>query len=202
MKIYTNLDTDKQTVLNDLMNGKTWTWKDDKVQAGVAIVDVNTGALVAVGGGRNRTGARQLNYATDITRQIGSCAKPLFDYGPAFEYNNAGLASQVYDGPHAYSSGVSIRNVDGSYGGTMTYKYALAASRNIPALKVFQSVDNSKIKEFVTKLGITPEIDSNGGLHEAHALGAFTGSNPKSMAAAYAAFAMVVIMLNHIQLIK
>ena len=189
MKIYTNLDTDKQTVLNDLMNGKTWTWKDDKVQAGVAIVDVNTGALVAVGGGRNRTGARQLNYATDITRQIGSCAKPLFDYGPAFEYNNSGLASQVYDGPHAYSSGVSIRNVDGSYGGTMTYKYALAASRNIPALKVFQSVDNSKIKEFVTKLGITPEIDSNGGLHEAHALGAFTGSNPKSMAAAYAAFA-------------
>lgn len=189
MKIYTNLDTDKQTVLNDLMNGKTWTWKDDKVQAGVAIVDVNTGALVAVGGGRNRTGARQLNYATDITRQIGSCAKPLFDYGPAFEYNNAGLASQVYDGPHAYSSGVSIRNVDGSYGGTMTYKYALAASRNIPALKVFQSVDNSKIKEFVTKLGITPEIDSSGGLHEAHALGAFTGSNPKSMAAAYAAFA-------------
>lgn len=189
MKIYTNLDTDKQIVLNDLMNGKTWTWKDDKVQAGVAIVDVNTGALVAVGGGRNRTGARQLNYATDITRQIGSCAKPLFDYGPAFEYNNAGLASQVYDGPHAYSSGVSIRNVDGSYGGTMTYKYALAASRNIPALKVFQSVDNSKIKEFVTKLGITPEIDSNGGLHEAHALGAFTGSNPKSMAAAYAAFA-------------
>lgn len=189
MKIYTNLDTDKQTVLNDLMNGKTWTWKDDKVQAGVAIVDVNTGALVAVGGGRNRTGARQLNYATDITRQIGSCAKPLFDYGPAFEYNNAGLASQVYDGPHAYSSGVSIRNVDGSYGGTMTYKYALAASRNIPALKVFQSVDNSKIKEFVTKLGITPEIDSNGGLHEAHALGAFTGSNPKSMAAAYAVFA-------------
>ena len=189
MKIYTNLDTDKQTVLNDLMNGKTWTWKDDKVQAGVAIVDVNTGALVAVGGGRNRTGARQLNYATDITRQIGSCAKPLFDYGPAFEYNNAGLASQVYDGPHSYSSGVAIRNVDGSYGGTMTYKYALAASRNIPALKVFQSVDNSKIKEFVTKLGITPEIDSNGGLHEAHALGAFSGSNPKSMAAAYAAFA-------------
>lgn len=189
MKIYTNLDTDKQTVLNDLMSGKTWTWKDDKVQAGVAIVDVNTGALVAVGGGRNRTGARQLNYATDITRQIGSCAKPLFDYGPALEYNNAGLASQVYDGPHGYSSGVSIRNVDGSYGGTMTYKYALAASRNIPALKVFQSVDNSKIKEFVTKLGITPEIDSNGGLHEAHALGAFTGSNPKSMAAAYAAFA-------------
>ena len=189
MKIYTNLDSDKQKTLNDIMNGKTWKWKDDKVQAGIAIVDVNTGALVATGGGRNQKGERQYNYATDITRQIGSCAKPLFDYGPAFEYTNAGLASQVYDGPHSYSSGVAIKNADGGYKGTLTYKYALAASRNIPALRVFQSVDNSKIKEFVTKLGIKPEIDSNGGLHEAHALGAFSGSNPKDMAAAYAAFA-------------
>ena len=40
----------------------------------------------------------------------------------------------------------------------MTYKYAMAASRNIPAVKVFQSVDNSKIVEFVTRLGLTPEI--------------------------------------------
>lgn len=189
MKIYTNLDPDKQKTLNDIMNGKTWKWKDDKVQAGIAIVDVNTGALVATGGGRNQKGERQYNYATDITRQIGSCAKPLFDYGPAFEYTNAGLASQVYDGPHSYSSGVAIKNADGGYKGTLTYKYALAASRNIPALRVFQSVDNSKIKEFVTKLGIKPEIDSNGRLHEAHALGAFSGSNPKDMAAAYAAFA-------------
>ena len=189
MKIYTNLDPDKQKTLNDIMSGKTWKWKDDKVQAGIAIVDVNTGALVATGGGRNQKGERQYNYATDITRQIGSCAKPLFDYGPAFEYTNAGLASQVYDGPHSYSSGVAIKNADGGYKGTLTYKYALAASRNIPALRVFQSVDNSKIKEFVTKLGIQPEIDSNGGLHEAHALGAFSGSNPKDMAAADAAFA-------------
>ena len=189
MKIYTNLDPDKQKTLNGIMSGKTWKWKDDKVQAGIAIVDVNTGALVATGGGRNQKGERQYNYATDITRQIGSCAKPLFDYGPAFEYTNAGLASQVYDGPHSYSSGVAIKNADGGYKGTLTYKYALAASRNIPALRVFQSIDNSKIKEFVTKLGIKPEIDSNGGLHEAHALGAFSGSNPKDMAAAYAAFA-------------
>ena len=189
MKIYTNLDVNKQTTLNDIMTGKTWTWKDDKIQAGIAIVDVNTGALVAIGGGRNRTGERQYNYATDIRRQIGSCAKPLFDYGPALEYNNAGLGSQVFDGPHTYSSGVSIKNADNGYKGTLTYKYALAASRNIPALRVFQSVDNAKIKEFVTKLGIKPEIDSYGGLHEAHALGAFNGANPKELAAAYAAFA-------------
>ena len=188
MKIYTNLDTGKQNVLNDIMSGKTWEWKDDKVQAGLAIVDVNTGALVAVGGGRNQNGERVLNYASDIKRQIGSCAKPLFDYGPAFEYMGASEATQVYDGPYTYSSGVSIKNAGGGHSGLLTYKQALANSLNIPALKVFQRNDNTKVKEFVTNLGITPEIDSNGYLHEAHALGAFTGSNPVELAGAYAAF--------------
>ena len=189
MKIYTNLDTSKQELLNDIMSGKTWQWKDDKVQAGISIVDVNTGALVAVGGGRNRSGERQYNFATDIKRQIGSCAKPLFDYGPAYEYNNASEASQVLDAPYSYGNGVAIKNADGSYGGIMTYKYAMAASRNIPAVKVFQSVNNANIIKFVTSLGIKPEIDSTGYIHQAHALGAFTGSNPTEMAAAYAAFA-------------
>lgn len=188
MKIYTNLDTSKQEMMNDIMSGKTWTWKDDKVQAGVSIVDINSGALVAVGGGRNRTGERQLNFATDIKRQIGSCAKPLFDYGPAYEYNNASLANQVLDAPYSYGDGKTIKNADGSYGGMMTYKYAMAASRNIPAVKVFQSVDNTNIIKFVTSLGITPDVDSTGYIHQAHALGAFSGSNPTEMAGAYAAF--------------
>ena len=189
MKIYTNLDTGKQILLSDIMAGKTWAWKDDKVQAGIAIIDINTGALVAVGGGRNQTGERVLNYASDIKRQIGSCAKPLFDYGPAFEYMGASEASQVVDAPHTYSSGVAIKNASGGYAGLLTYKQALAKSLNIPALKVFQKNDNAKVKEFVTNLGITPEVDSNGYLHEAHALGAFTGSNPVEMAGAYSAFA-------------
>ena len=64
---------------------------------------------------------------------------------------------------------------------------ALSLSRNIPALKAFQQVDNKKIIEFVQNLGIEPEIE-NGKIHEAHALGAFTGVNSLQMAAAYAAF--------------
>ena len=62
-----------------------------------------------------------------------------------------------------------------------------STSRNIPALKAFQQVSNKKIIEFVTNLGIKPEIDG-GKIHEAHSIGAFTGTNPLEMAAAYAAF--------------
>ena len=188
MKIYTTLDTGKQRVLNDIMDGKTWEWKDEYIQAGVGVLDTQTGAILAIGGGRNRTGERQYNYATMVNKQIGSTAKPLFDYGPAIEYNNFCLSTPFLDAPYTYSSGAALKNWDGGYMGTITLKVALAESRNIPAVKAFQSVDNAKIKEFVTTLGMTPEIDSEGKLHEAHSLGAFTGTNPVQLAGAYAAF--------------
>ena len=188
MKIYTNLDTQKQRDLQDIMDGKTWEWKDDKIQAGIAVVETNTGKLVAVGGGRYRTGERQFNYANMINKQIGSTAKPLFDYGPAIEYNGYCENTQFFDGPYSYTSGAAIKNWDGRYEGNMTLKVALGESRNIPAVKAFQSVENSKIREFVEGLGMHPEIAADGSVHEAHALGAFNGSNPVEMAGAYAAF--------------
>ena len=188
MKIYTNLDTRKQKEIQDIMDGETFEWKDDKIQAGIAVVDINTGKLIAVGGGRNRTGERQFNYATMINKQIGSTAKPLFDYGPAIEYNGYCENTQFFDGPYSYNSGGSLKNWDGRFEGNLTLKVALGESRNIPAVKAFHSVENSKIKEFVEGLGIQPEIDENGYIHEAHALGAFNGSNPVQMAGAYAAF--------------
>ena len=188
MKIYTTLDTSKQNVLNDIMNGYTWAWKDEYIQAGVGVINTQTGEILAIGGGRNTSGERTFNYATMINKQIGSTAKPLFDYGPAIEYNNFCNSTPFYDGPYTYSSGAQLKNWDGDYQGVITLKKALAESRNIPAVKAFQSVDNAKIKEFVTSLGMTPEIDSEGKLHEAHALGSFNGTNPVQLAGAYAAF--------------
>ena len=188
MKIYTTLDTGKQNVLNDIMSGATWEWKDEYIQAGVGVISTQTGEILAIGGGRNRNGERMFNYATMINKQIGSTAKPLFDYGPAIEYNNFCESTPFYDGPYTYSSGARLKNWDNGYQGVITLKKALAESRNIPAVKAFQAVDNQKIKEFVLNLGMTPEIDSEGGLHEAHALGAFNGTNPVQLAGAYAAF--------------
>ena len=178
MKIYSTLDMSKQNVLNDIMSGATWNWKDEYVQAGVGVVSTQTGEILAIGGGRNRNGERMFNFATMINKQIGSTAKPIFDYGPAIEYNNFCESTPFFDGPYTYSSGARLKNWDGGYQGVITLKKALAESRNIPAVKAFQAVDNEKIKEFVLNLGMTPEIDSEGKLHEAHALGAFNGTNP------------------------
>lgn len=185
--IYTNMDRSKQDGVNAVLNGETYSWINDKVQTGVSVLDSETGKIIAIGGGRNKSGANTFNYATQINRQPGSTAKPLFDYGPGIEYNDWSTYTLFEDAPYTYSNGRSIKNWDNGYYGTITMRKALSASRNIPALKAFQQVDNSKIIDFVTSLGIEPEI-SNGKIHEAHSIGAFTGVSPLQMSAAYAAF--------------
>ena len=188
MKIYTNMDPDKQAYIDDIMNGKTYNWENEVVQAGVVVTDTNTGAIVAIGGGRNKTTIGSYNYATMIKNQIGSTAKPMYDYGPAIEYLNISPSLPIVDEKHEYSVGGSLNNWDGKYEGYMTIRNALKVSRNTTALKTFQSVSNKKISQFVSNLNLSPEYE-NGMLHEAHSVGGYNGESPLSMAAAYAAFA-------------
>ena len=187
MLIYTTMDPTKQEYVTNLMNGNNFNWENDKVQAGIAVIDNNTGAIVAIGAGRKREGL-DYNYATMIKRQIGSTSKPLYDYGPLIEYENASTYHLYYDEPYTYSGGTPIRNWDNGYNGLITMREALRVSRNIPALKAFQENKNENIKEFVTSLGLSPELE-DGSLHEAHAIGAYNGESPLTVAAAYSAFA-------------
>ena len=214
MTIYTTLDPDLQKHVSDIMNGKTYTWENKKVQGGIAIVDINTGAIAAIGGGRNVSTANTLNRATNLNHQIGSTAKPLYDYGPAIEYLNWNTGTLINDSAYTYSDGTKITNADGGYKGYQTIETHLKLSRNIPALKTFQATSNDDKVKFVTSLGLAPEIYSCGDgytlkrnkcinkenpndivdakitkkLHEAHAIGGYNGESPLPMAAAYAAF--------------
>ena len=195
--IYTNLDRSRQDAVNKVLSGEAYSWKDDRVQSGIAVLDSATGKIQAIGNGRNRGNLKKsYNYATQLKRQPGSTAKPLFDYGPGIEFNNWSTYGYndgnnnyklFVDGPYSYSNGRSIKNWDGGYYGSISLRTALSASRNIPALKAFQMVDRQNIINFVTALGIEPEIE-NGSIHEAHSIGAFTGVSPLKMAGAYAAF--------------
>lgn len=187
LEIYTTLDRTKQDHVNNVFNGEWFTWENDVVNAGTAVVDVNTGAIVAIGGGRNQTNAMEFNRATMISRQIGSSAKPLYDYGPAIEYNGWSTATLYVDEPHKYSTGLAINNWDNQFNGQMDMRTALVGSRNIPALKTFQATDNASIYKFVKGLGLHPE-STDGFIHESHSLGGYTGESPLSMATAYAAF--------------
>lgn len=186
MKIYTTIDKKMQNHVGNIMIGDTYKWENKKVQTGIAVIDVNTGALVAVGGNRETVGIGNTNHATNISYQIGSTSKPLYDYGPAIEYLNWSTGTVIADEKGVtYSNGTSINNWDGKYKNFIPISESLKLSRNIPALKTFKLVDKDLIKEFVTSLGLSPEEY----LHEAHSIGGYNGESPLSMAAAYAAFA-------------
>lgn len=189
MKIYSTMIPEKQQVINDIYdNNKNVKWVNENIQAGIAVTDVKSGAIVAIGTGRKK-GLRILNYATDIKKQPGSTAKPIFDYGPAIEYLNWSTGQTIVDEPYTYSNGSSIKNWDSRYEGVMTIKKALASSRNIPALQTFQALTQNQIKTFVTGLGITPGYDKNGYINESHSMGGFDGVSPLQLSAAYGAFA-------------
>jgi penicillin-binding protein 1A len=188
MDIYTTMDKDKQLYINSIMDGTVFKWENDVVDAGIAVISNKDGSIAAVGAGRHRTGQRQFNNATMIKRQIGSTSKPLFDYAPGIENNNWSSYQLFVDEPHSYTNGGPIKNWDNRFDGLLTMRVALARSRNIPALKAFQSNSNKDIVDFVTSVGLSPELES-GRVHEAHALGGYNGESPLSMAAAYSVFA-------------
>lgn len=189
LKIYTNMDIERQAAIDDIFNGVTFKWENNKVQAGLAVIDVWTGKIVAIGAGQNRNSARQYNYATMIKRQVGSTAKPIFDYAPGMEYLGWSTYTIFNDEQYYYSTGQEIRNSDRTWLGELSLRTSLSLSRNVTALKAFQEVSASigvnEHKKFVESFGITPESY----LHEAHSIGAFTGASPLEMAAAYAVFA-------------
>lgn len=160
MIIYTTLNTDVQDYLNDIMTGKSFTWENDVIQSGIAIVNVKDGSVVAIGGNRSSNIIDSYNFATDLNNQIGSTAKPLYDYGPAIEYNNWYSGQLIVDEPSSYTGGKAVKNWNGTFEGLETMRIALKGSRNIPALKTFKQNDKSKVINFVTNLGLTPEIYS------------------------------------------
>ncbi len=186
MTIYTTIDPKLQKHVGNIMMGKTYKWENNKVQAGIAVVDIKTGAIKAVGGNRVTNKSNVLNHATDpdIDYQIGSTSKPLYDYAPAIEYLNWSTGTIIADEKITYSDGTPIHNSDNKYRGFDSIRTQLQYSRNIPALKTFQQLDKSKIQGFVTSLGLHPESN----LHEAHSIGGYNGENPLDMAAAYSAF--------------
>lgn len=206
MKIYTTMEKSIQDGINDVLSNSEWYWKnDDLVQAGIAVVNVETGAVAAVGNGRNRgNGVRIFNYATEALKQPGSTAKPLFDYGPGIEYNNFSSYTLFNDETWTYTNGPSVNNWDGTFHGLVTARYALQYSRNVPALKAYQQVGGKNIQKFVYNLGLDVSLNSNSEnyriinentgldntINEAYSIGGSAeGFSPLTMASAYAGFA-------------
>ena len=188
--IYTTLDADMQQIMDKQFatggffpaNAKDGT----PVQGAAAAVDVSTGAVRAIVGGREYQTRRGLNRATHLRRQPGSALKPLAVYAPALESAGYTCGSVILDEPTAFGK-YKPQNAGNTYYGHVTLRTALKNSLNIPAVKVIEQIGLAASRNYLSSVGIeVTDSDWNLSL----ALGSMTyGASPVQMAAAYSPFA-------------
>ncbi len=74
MKIYTSMDPEVQTQIDDIQAGKTNVeFPDDLMEIAIVSMNNQTGEIVGIGGGRNYAGGGSLllNHATDQVQAAG-----------------------------------------------------------------------------------------------------------------------------------
>lgn len=189
LEIYTTLDPNAQQQVEFILSDESpVSFPDDELQSGVAVVDTTSGAIRAIGGGRNRE-AGGFNMAIQAKRQPGSVIKPIIDYGPAIEYLNWSTYHQINDdAPYEVATTDPIRNWNDQYQGWMTMRYALQWSLNVPAAKTLEEVGLSQAQTFAEGLGIEFGTGENAINIRDSIGGARTDVSSLQIAGAYAAF--------------
>lgn len=154
-----------------------------RAQCAVVAMDVETGALRALIGGRNFKESK-FNRATQSRRQPGSAIKPVV-YAAAME-NGFTPASVVLDQPITLETPEGDwrpENYGGEFRGPVTVRTALAKSINLVAIQVLNSIGAETVIAYARKLGLKQRMVPVPAL----AIGACEVI-PIEMAAAYAVF--------------
>lgn len=155
------------------------------------LLDTETGAVRAVGGGREDESEEQektergWNFATDTQRQPGSAIKPILAYGPVIEHLKWSTGKLIKD-EKLVIGGHEIRNWDRKHRGQVSMRNALEWSYNVPAVNSFLEVGVEKVQEFSETLGIPLDVKE---ITPSYAIGGFQhGVSPLQLAGAFAAF--------------
>ncbi|MCL1802489.1 MAG: transglycosylase domain-containing protein [Eubacteriaceae bacterium] len=156
-------------------------------QIGGAIIQNETGYIVAITGGRGKkTGNLQLNRG--VTKfQTGSTTKPITVYAPGFDTGALTLAT-TFDNVRMNFNGFNPTNSPGVYNGMTTCRAGIRESINIVAVHALYKVGFETSVEYGRKFGfdIDPKDESAPG---ALALGGFTyGQTPLALASAFSTF--------------
>ncbi len=163
MKIYTSMDPEVQTQIDDIQAGKTNVeFPDDLMEIAIVSMNNQTGEIVGIGGGRNYAGGGSLllNHATDQYKQPGSAVKPFLSYALAFENLGWSTSHTVTDAPFNYAGTTKVvKNFNGRYYGDIPLEYAVGNSLNTPALKTLQEVidaiGSKKVVQYLQNLGFS-----------------------------------------------
>lgn len=184
IKIYTNLDMNAQSVLeNSIKNNLT---DENELQVASVMMDPNTGKIIALVGGKDYNKS-QYNRAYQSARQVGSTMKP-FLYYAALENgftSSTTFTSEQTTFTFSNNQTYSPQNYGDQYGNKpISLATAISYSDNIYAVKTHMFLGEDALVNISKRLGITAELE------EIPSLPLGTASiNIIEMAAAYSAFA-------------
>lgn len=158
LRIYTTLDVDAQTALEEAVKNNV---KDSKeLQVAGMMADPNTGGIMAMIGGTDYS-TSQFNRAIQAKRQVGSTMKPLLYYS-ALE--NGFTASSCFTSEKTtfnFSTGKTYTpsNYNDTYAnGAITMGAAISYSDNIYAVKTHLFLGENNLVNTAKRLGITSSM--------------------------------------------
>jgi penicillin-binding protein 1A len=132
--------------------------QDSGAQGSLVCLDNATGEIKAMVGGRDFNESK-FNRATQALRQVGSSFKP-YVYTAAVDLG-AKPDDTIVDAPTTFqtaSGPYTPHNYDEKFEGTITLRRALAQSRNIPALKLADSIGIKTVIDYAHRFGVTSNI--------------------------------------------
>ncbi|HNT91513.1 MAG TPA: PBP1A family penicillin-binding protein [Smithellaceae bacterium] len=167
LSIYTTLNLEAQKEANEAVEkGLTELEERQKyerglVQGALICMDVKTGAIRAMVGGRDFRKS-EFNRATQSRRQPGSAFKPLI-YTAAFDkgFNPSSVFDDspiVIEDPTAEDGFWRPRNFDEKFLGPITMRTALVQSRNVVTVKILQEIGPDYAASYAANMGITSPI--------------------------------------------
>lgn len=200
LQIYTALDLGAQDAATKIIdaslrnlekNNRRLRRSDSPLQGVLISIDVPTGEIRALVGGRNYDQS-QFNRALTAKRSVGSLFKPfvyLTAFEPSLSNQNITPATLVSDTrfvlKRRFSSDWSPRNYDDVYRGTVTVREALEQSLNSASVRIGLASGIPAIIKTARTLGVTTQIDDS---NPSVILGA-VGIPPIEMADAYSTIA-------------
>jgi penicillin-binding protein 1A len=136
---------------------------EDSPQAALVSLDVRTGGILAMVGGRDFNQS-PFNRTTQARRQPGSAFKPIV-YAYAIEKGFA-QNKMILDAPIVYKGAAGGKdwrpqNFSQKYLGEITLRKALAISQNIPAVRLIEMLGPVSVARFAKHLGIESSLEPN-----------------------------------------
>jgi penicillin-binding protein 1C len=151
------VDADLESRLEDLAAARA-VRLGPKISIAIVVADEASGNILASVGSSDLFDAQRNGYIdmTQAERSPGSTLKPLI-YGLAFELGLAHPESLIEDRPTAFADYVP-GNFDGETRGTVTMRYALQQSLNIPAIVVLDAVGTAQLISRMHRANAAPVL--------------------------------------------